>query len=210
MGELVGNHIRDSQEFWLSSPFGIDQQNHFAERHTTKVFHRTKREVGHGDQVEFLARVWNAVVVGEVLQREGTGFESERSEMSFADGVDDAQRYAVDVHRIGRFERTDDECHQVGRHLDGGAELDGSLGPVVSRDLGNDRTVGRGEQIVQGLSMRPRMRPSSLVRRSMGRLDEHPCSRTGSLRSCALRLFVGEGRDVKPGELAVQDAVETR
>ena len=47
---------------------GVDEQQHLAERDAAEVLHRAEREVGHRDQVELVARVGDAVVVGEELR----------------------------------------------------------------------------------------------------------------------------------------------
>ena len=46
--------------------FGIEQQSRLAERHAAEVLHRAEREVGERDEVALLARIRDAVVVGEV------------------------------------------------------------------------------------------------------------------------------------------------
>jgi len=49
-----------------------------------------------------------------------------------AEGKDDAQRHAVDVERLGLFEGSDDEGHEVGRHLHRRREADGALAVAES------------------------------------------------------------------------------
>ena len=78
---------------------GVDQQQRLAVGDAAEVLHRAEREVGHGDHVHLVARVDDAVVVGEVAQRERADLERERGQGGLARPVHDAQRDAVDVDR---------------------------------------------------------------------------------------------------------------
>ena len=53
--------------------------------------------------------------------------------MALAGHVDDAQRDAVDVDRLGGLERADDERHEVGAHRHRVGEADGDLAVAVAR-----------------------------------------------------------------------------
>ena len=105
---------------FCSSPcvavLGVDEEQRLAERDAAEVLHGAEGEVGDGDEVELVAGVGDAEVVGEVAQRERADLEREGGEVALAGRADDAQRRAVDVDRLGDLERADDERHQVGRH----------------------------------------------------------------------------------------------
>ena len=56
---------------WVAA-LRIDEQQHLAERDAAEVLHRAEGEVGHGDQVALVARIDDAVVVGEELRARTT------------------------------------------------------------------------------------------------------------------------------------------
>ena len=103
---------------------GVDEQQDLAEGDAAEVLHGAEGEVGDGDEVELVARVGDAVVVGEEAQAERADLEGEVGEVALAPRVHDPQRGAVDVDRLGDLERADDERHQVGRHRHGVGEAD--------------------------------------------------------------------------------------
>ena len=65
----------------------VDQQQRLAEGDAAEVLHRAEGEVGHGDEVELVARVGDAVVVGEEAQRERADLEGEGGEVALAGRV---------------------------------------------------------------------------------------------------------------------------
>ena len=87
-------------------------------------------EVGHGDEVELVAGIGDAEVVGEEVAartRRPRGRTPVRC--ALAGRVDDPQRRAVDVDRLGDLERADDERDEVGRHRHGVGEADRAARP---------------------------------------------------------------------------------
>ena len=127
--------------------------------------------------------------------------------MRVADRKDDAQRHAVDVHRLGLFEGPDDEGHEVRRHLHRRGEADRAL-TVAEVGVRGDRRVGVRGQVA-------RHREVHLVGRLEGRLVP---AREGPTGVAVLELRggdgvlhagrVGERRTVEAVQLVVQDAVE--
>ena len=102
----------------------VDEEQDLAEGDAAEVLHGPEGEVGDGDQVELVARVGDAVVVGEVVEAEGPDLERVAGEVALADGVDDAEVDAARRDRVGDLEGADDEGDQVGRHDHGVGEVD--------------------------------------------------------------------------------------
>ena len=65
---------------------GSTQQQRLAERHAAEVLHRAEREVGERDEIALLARIRDAVVVGEEAYRERADVERERGEVAACRG----------------------------------------------------------------------------------------------------------------------------
>ena len=78
-----------------------------------RALHGDLGDLGHQDV---------AVVLLEPAQAERRAVEPERGEPALARHVHDADRDAVDVDPVGRFERADHERHQVGAHDHGVGE----------------------------------------------------------------------------------------
>ena len=138
-----------SATFWCSLCVlvaGSSSKQALAERDAAEVLHRPGGEIGQGEQIDLRARVRDAVVLLEPAQGERTDLEPESGEAALAGDVDDAQRRAVDVDRLGGLERTDDERHEIRaqRHRVGEPHGDPAVRSIVPRDL---RLVGHGQHV---------------------------------------------------------------
>ena len=69
VGDFVRNDICGPHEFGLRGLLPVDEQQHLPEGDAADVFHGAEGEVRNGHEVEFLIRVGNAVVRGEMAQR---------------------------------------------------------------------------------------------------------------------------------------------
>ena len=182
MRQLVGDDIGDVLLFRLRRRGRVDEEERLAERDATEVLHRTCSEVGQRKEVDLLARIRNAVVVLEPLQRERPDLQPERREVLLAGHVDDAQRYTADVHRLRRFERADDHRHEVGGHHHRVLEADGDLAAVGARARclsavrdGHQRGVDDEGDAEHGLQFRlvpARERPPTVGRLHLARGDD--------------------------------------
>ncbi len=97
-----------SVTFWSSvwvTSVGFDQHQGLAEGDTTQVLHGPEGEVGHRHQVDLVAGVGEAEVLGEEAQAEGAHLEGVAGQVALAAGVHDPQGGAVHVHGIGHLER---------------------------------------------------------------------------------------------------------
>ena len=102
-------------------------------------------KVGNRDEIELVARIRDAVIVGEKFERESANRLSLAGEVAFAWDMDDAQgRTGVDGVR--RFELADDEGEQIGGHPDGVFEDDLFLA-AAEFALRLDAGVGERSQI---------------------------------------------------------------
>ena len=115
--QLVRHDVHDAQQIGGGGLLRVGKQQRFPKGDGTHVLHRAEREVGHGNEVDLGAGVGNAVVVDQPGERERSGFQAEPGQRRLAAYVNDPQRHAADVDRLGGFEVADDERHQVGRHL---------------------------------------------------------------------------------------------
>ncbi len=116
MGEFVGDDVGHPALLVLTGGFRVDQHRVLAVGDGAEVLHRSEREVGDGDEIDLVADVRDAVVGGEPAEGIGADVERERGEVSLARGIDDPEGHTVDIDRVGDFERSDDERHQVGGH----------------------------------------------------------------------------------------------
>ena len=117
MGELVGDDVGD--QFCCSACVLVagSTSSRFSRNVMQPRFSiAPAAKSGSASRSTLSARVRDAVVVLEPAQREGADVEAEPGEVPLAGHVDDAQRDAVDVDRLGRLERADDERHEVGAH----------------------------------------------------------------------------------------------
>ena len=160
VGELVGDHVGDRSQLGLGGAVGVDQQRGLAVGDAAEVLHRARREVGERDHVELVARVRDAVVVGEEAQA-----RTRRPPARTPSGgpcrarYDDPQRRAVDVDRLGGLERADDERDQVGRHLHRVGEPDRPLAVAgrLSRDLAAVRDRERARRRTTSVTREDRL-----------------------------------------------------
>src|SRR5439155_6554419 len=94
----------------------------FAKGDCPGIFHRSRFEVGNADQVEFLKRILDAVVivveVNDVLCR----FERKLSALLMARRTADADRRSVDAS-LDTLEIADEHRHEIRRHSRSGGEL---------------------------------------------------------------------------------------
>ena len=70
VGDLVGDDVDDALQLGLGGVLGVDEEERLAEGDAAEVLHGAEGEVGDGDEVELVARVGDAEVVGEVAQGE--------------------------------------------------------------------------------------------------------------------------------------------
>ena len=160
---------------------GIEQQARLAERDAAEVLHRAEREVGERDEVALLARIRDAVVVGEERDRERADVERELREVPSAGDVRDAHRDAarVDRRRSARADRrptrrdtsTSGSCRRNGR---------GRLPPGVSRLIS-----GPFES-----ASRPSATSSVIAKTALN----SGSSKHGNARAGVRRLELGRGR----------------
>ena len=209
VGQLVGDHVGDVGSSAWVVPGRVDEQQDLAEGDAAEVLHGAEGEVGHGDQVELVARVGDAVVVGEVAQAEGADLERVAGEVALARRVHDAQRRAVDVDRLGGLEGPDDERHQVGRHHHGvgeadhvaaGARRSGSRATSAALETAISSSVddqGDGEG---GLEVG--LVPAGEGPAGVGGLE------LGGGDGLLGAVVVGEGRAVEAAQLVVEHAAE--
>ncbi len=135
MGELVRDDVGDELALVLGARGRVDQQQALAEGDAAEVLHRAGCEVGQGDQVDLVARVRDAVVVLEPAQAERSDVEAEVGQVALAGHVDESQRDAVDVDRVGGLEPADDERHQVAAHHHRVGEADHARPSAVVRSI---------------------------------------------------------------------------
>ena len=132
MRDLVHDRERGRRHLVERDRFGVEEEARLAERDAAEVLHRAEREVGERDQVALLARIGEAVVVGEVLDRERAEVERELGEVAAAGHVHDPHRDAARVDRRRDLQRPDDPRDEIGRHRDRLAEPDAHPLPVGS------------------------------------------------------------------------------
>ena len=114
---LVRNHVGNALELGPRRGFLVGQQRGLAKRDRAEIFHRARREIGNRDQVELVARILEAVIVGEIFERERANLPGPTGQRLFARNVNDPQRRAR-IDRCRRVELADDERDQVGGHRD--------------------------------------------------------------------------------------------
>ena len=141
MRDLVHDRERGVGHLGERHLIGIEQEARLAERHAAEVLHRAEREVGERDEIALLARIRDAVVVGEELDRERSDVERELGEVRLARNVRDAHGDAARVDRFGELERADHPRDEVGRHRDRVAEVHAHppVAERLPRDLGTVR-----------------------------------------------------------------------
>ena len=207
VSEFVQHHVGDALHLGERRRRRVDQEVGHPVRDATEVLHRALHEVGDGDHVHLVPGIGDIEVVGEETEPERAGLEGVRGEVRVADRIDDSQRYAVDVQRLGLFERSDDEGHEVRRHLHRRREAHRAL-TVAEVGIRRNRRVGVGAQVT-------RHREVHLVRRLEGRLvptGEGPTGvgvlELGGGDGVLDARRVGERRTVETVQLVVQDAVE--
>ena len=130
MGQLVGDDVGDQLQLAHRGRRRVDQQDALPERDAAQVLHGAGCEVGQGQEVDLVARVRDPVVVLEPAQRERADVQPEVGEVGLAGDVDHTQRDAVDVDRVRRHERADDERHEVCAHHHRVGEPHRDLRPV--------------------------------------------------------------------------------
>ena len=205
--DLVVDDLGDALAFGQGRRLGVDQQGGLAVGDQSQVLHRAETEVGNRNHVELVARVGDREVVREEAQGEGPGVEGHVGEVTLAQRVDDAQRYAVDVDFGGLLEGTDDEGHQVGGHDHRGRE--GERAPSVAE-------VGRGG--LGGVGVRRQVRGHRQINLPGGLEGRLVPAREGASCVGVLELGGGDGVDlailsrergtVETHEKVVQDAGE--
>ncbi len=136
--------VCDAFEFAVGTRPLIDEQRGFAEGNRAQVLHRTGGKIRNGEEVEFVARVGNAVVGLKELQRGGGNVLPEAGEVRFARHGPEPQRGLSDESGSRRFDPADDERNQIRGHPDRVRE---SHHLLVSFDgFRGDGAVGDGGQ----------------------------------------------------------------
>src|SRR5579885_1834884 len=169
-----------------------------AESNRAEILHGAGSEVGNRDQVELVAGVWKAVVIGEELERKGADPAGERRQIRFARHVNNPERRAR-IHGRRRFEFADDKGKQIGGHHDRFLENDLLLAAcelafAFLAAVGNGREVfvNHQDHLVAGLQL--------------GLIPARECA------ACVGGLELGRGNDVCVagcvGVLAAIKAVE--
>ena len=97
MRQLVGDHVGDMLELGAGRLALVDEQCRVAEGDAAQVLHRSGGEVRDGDQVDLVAGVGDAEVLGEEAQCERSDFQGEPGQGEFARRADNPQRHAVHV-----------------------------------------------------------------------------------------------------------------
>ena len=122
--------------------------------------------------------------------------------------MDDAQRHAVDVDRLGGLERPDDEGDEVGRHHHGRREAD-PRAPVGRRRLADDlrafetaKRPSATSSVISKTALRSGSSKQGKARRAS------VASNWVVAITCSVPLVVGEGRPVEAVQLVVEDALE--
>ena len=209
VGDFVGDDVRHAHPLGLRRLLRVEEQQHLAEGDATQVFHGPEGEIGNGDEVQLLAGVGDVVIRGKMTQGEGADLQREFRQVPLADGVHDAQRHAIHVHRLGGLERADDKGHEVGRHFHGVVE--GHQPPAVARRrLRDDGSVGDGVQVVRhdegdaenGLEIR-------LVEARKGAAGVGAFKLRGG-DDVLVAVVVVEDGAVKAVQLVVEDALEAQ
>ena len=163
---------------------GIGEEQHLAERDAAEVLHGLGDEVGDGGHVHLVARIVEAVVLGEEVDAEGADLEGEGCEVALARGVRDAQRDPAGVDGGRDVEGADDERHQIGGHHHGVGER----GPRRGRRRAFAARPRRRWTAPSGPRVRPASRrrpPSGRARPSTGTPDGRASPRTAWWRSPA-------------------------
>ena len=132
MGILVRDHIRDSSLLRMCGRALVQQQGCFTECDRAQIFHRPGSEVGDGDEVQFVARIGDAVVVGEKIERVHGDFLTERGQVLFAGHGPEADRGLPGHGGSCGVEFPDDESHEIRGHLHGFREAQHSLPALLS------------------------------------------------------------------------------
>ena len=140
MGQLVGDHVHRGLALLLGGGVGVEQQQDLPEGDAPHVLHGPEGEVGDGHQIELVPGVIDGEVVLEEAEAERPGVQGVLGEVALANWMDDAQRCAVHIHRLGGLQRADDEGQQVGGHLHGGGE--GHRPPTIGGGVGADLGSG--------------------------------------------------------------------
>ena len=173
----------------------------------TEVLHRAGGEVGQRDEVELVARVGDAEVVGEEARGKDPALLGEAGERPLAGLMHDPHRDAVDVDRLGELELADDEGDQVGRHghrvgePDAPATVAGSLvgdllGVGERGQLAVDHERDREDRLQIGL-VPARERAASARRLELRDRDD-----------LVVAGFVLERRSVEAAQLVVEHTAE--
>ena len=207
MGDLVGHHVDHPFDLVARRRGGVNEQSGLSEGDQTQVLHGPEGEVRDGDQVEFVAGIGDAEVVGEVAQRERGHLFGKGGEVGLAGGVDDANRRAVDVHRVSGLKGSDDEGHEVGRHHHRGCESD-QAATFAGIFFRHHRAVRVGSEPIRDDE---RDHEGGLLSRLIEAGEGS--ARIGGLHLCGGdraggALWIYEGGAVEPDELIVEDAGE--
>ncbi len=144
---FVRDHVGDALELAVRGRGFVHEQRVLAEGDGAQVLHRARCEVGDGEEIDLVARVRQAVVAFEELERERSDREREPREVLLARHAPDPEWRPTDHDRVRRLQLADHEGHEVGRHPDAVGEGDG-LAPVAQRFFPDHRAIGdRGEVV---------------------------------------------------------------
>ena len=140
---LVRDHIGDTLELGVRRLCLVDEERRLAERDRAQVFHRARREVRDGEQVQLVTGIRQPVVLLEELQRCGADGLAEDGETSLAGDRPHPKRRLADHHRRRRLELADDVGHEIRRHRDGVGEANDFLATL--HRFRHDRGVRDGD-----------------------------------------------------------------
>ena len=205
---LVRDDVGHALQFAARRGVFVDQQGRLAEGDRAQILHRTEREVGNRDQVQFVARIGPAVIGAEEFERRRADGLPEAGQTLLARHRAHPQRGAVHEDRRARLELADDEGDQIGGHLHRVREHDFLLARVGQRGFAHGPRVGnRGQRLVHDQRdlkdrLEPRLVPARKRAPRVGRFELRGRQRLG------VPVGVRVGAAVEAAQLVVQDAGE--
>ena len=149
VGELVGDDVGDVLQLGLGGRRRVDEQDALAEGDAAEVLHGPGGEVGQRRRGR-PCRPGRGCrsSPGTSAGRTAPTSRAKPVRCPLPGHVDEAQRDAVDVDRVGDLERPDDEGDEVGRHGHRVGEADARGAPSGRASRGDLRPVGDGQEVV--------------------------------------------------------------
>ncbi len=146
---LVRHYVRHPLELGARGFLAIDQQRGFAKRDCAQVFHRSRGEIGNGDQIQLVSGIGNAVIAAEMFQRSLADVDGEAAKMLFSGHRAYPERRLASHDGLGRFKFPDDKTDQIGRHLYRVGKYDPLFTAFGHSRFANDpRVRDRGELLI--------------------------------------------------------------